>query len=299
MVVSAAEVVPIGQWTFVAGVMDEATRAATLYAGSLTSPVAPVTSYEVQQTGTGSPSADAAYDLYVGSLQRSTASGFKGTIARAGVHGRVLTLGQLRRIQRTAWIERVRDAGPGCLLSADYLTGDATQRDHSGREHHGTVTSAIVAPHLPLSLLSVPRPVRVGPTGATNYTLSADAGTTTVTGVAAALKYGRKLAADAGTAVSTGVSAALEYGREIAATAGTAIASTVAATLLWARRLVGLDTAVDVTGTDATLSRTRVLTADAGDVTLTGVNATLTYSGNTGPTEEQKKKQFMLMGYRP
>jgi hypothetical protein len=299
---SASAVIPLDRDIFVAAVHDESGSGSTrvrLYVGSLTEPATEITSFTRSQGGSGSATSDAAYNLYVGNLSRATTLPFKGAIARAGVHGRILTLDQLRRIQRTAWIERVRDIGPGCLLAADYLTGDPVQRDHSGQGHHGTVTNAVVAPHLPLSLLSVPRPVRVGPTGATNYTLSADAGTTTVTGVAAALKYGRKLAADAGTAVSTGVAAALEYGREIAPTAGTAIASTVAATLLWARRLVGLDTAVDVTGTDATLSRTRVLTADAGDVTITGVNATLTYSGNTGPTEEQKKKQFMLMGYRP
>jgi hypothetical protein len=301
--ISASAVIPLDRDIFVAAVHDESGSGSTrvrLYVGSLTEPATEITSFTRSQGGSGSATSDAAYNLYVGNLSRATTLPFKGAIARAGVHGRILTLDQLRRIQRTAWIERVRDIGPGCLLAADYLTGDPTQRDHSGRGHHGTVTGgATVVAHLPLSLLSVPRPppprlAHGG--GGTNYTLTADPGTTAVTGTAAALKWARKLAASAGTAVATGTAASLEWGREVTGAAGTAVITTVTAILRWFRKLFGAAGTAEVTGTDATLSRTRVLTADPGAVEVTGTAATLAYSGDTGGGVNAKRQRMMMMG---
>jgi hypothetical protein len=133
--------------------------------------------------------------------------------------------------------------------------------------------------------------------GGTDYTLSADPGTATVTGTAAALKWARKLAASAGTAVATGTAASLEWGREVTGAAGTAVISTVTAILLWFRKLFGAAGTAEVTGTDATLSRDRVLTADApGTVDITGGSATLTYSGDTGGGVNAKRQRLMMMG---
>jgi hypothetical protein len=93
--------------------------------------------------------------------------------------------------------------------------------------------------------------------GVTHYTITADAGTYTLTGVAAGLRAARKIAGAQGTYALTGVAAGLRAGRKIAGATGTYALS----------------------GVDAGLKATRTLTADAGAYTLTGQDATLTEAG--------------------
>lgn len=147
-VISGTGVIALNAWTFVAGTFDDATSPeAKLFAGSLTSAVAEVPSYFRQQDGTNSPTSDAAANLYVGNTQISTANVFLGSIARAGVVNRALTLGELRQIQYAS-ISQCNVSGTRLLVS---LGGSGvTQADLSGNGNNGTVTSAVNAAHVPL-----------------------------------------------------------------------------------------------------------------------------------------------------
>lgn len=263
---AAAEVVPLNQWTFVAVVHDEDASGATrarLYTGSLTSPVAPVTAYEVEVGGTGAMVSDATYLLYVGSLQRAPSTTFKGTIARAGIYGSRLTLDQLQRVQRTAWIERMRDIAPNCLLAADYLTGDTTQRDHSGKGHHGTVTGAVVAPHLPVSLLSIPLPPWVtqhrlarrlasaDTTLAASVTATATHAAALTTGITAAGSLSASTTASAALTTAIQSSASVTASASVSAALSTAVqcaASVTATTTASAALTTAISMGASVTG---------------------------------------------------
>jgi lysophospholipase L1-like esterase len=106
------------------------------------------------------------------------------------------------------------------------------------------------------------------------YPLTADTGSVAVTGVMATLRRAWRLVADTTSLAVAGTIALLKRLFRIGADSGT----------------------VETMGGTATLTIDRRITADPGAVSVAGTSATLDYSGQTGPTPEQRKKQFLLMG---
>ncbi len=99
--------------------------------------------------------------------------------------------------------------------------------------------------------------------GGTDYTLTADAGSYALTGVAAALRRGYTLVGAAGSYAITGGDATLRRGYRITADAGS----------------------YAITGGDAVLRRGYSMSLDPGSYSITGSDATLTYSaGGTAYT---------------
>jgi hypothetical protein len=120
--------------------------------------------------------------------------------------------------------------------------------------------------------------------GPTAYTLTADAGSFTLSGQDANLTIGRILTADAGAFTLSGQDAALSVGRVITADAG----------------------AFTLTGQDATLTVTPAggtaytLTADAGDFALTGQDAQFVIStGATDTHDGYWHKQWLKLRKKP
>jgi hypothetical protein len=141
--------------------------------------------------------------------------------------------------------------------------------------------------------------------GGTGYTLTADSGSYSLTGVAAALRATRALAgaagsyaltgqdatltytpaggeftltADAGSYALTGVAAGLKSGRKVAGAAGSYSLSGQAAGLRRGRNLVAAAGSYTLTGVAATFRQTYALDADAGSYVITGMSASLEYS---------------------
>lgn len=104
------------------------------------------------------------------------------------------------------------------------------------------------------------------PTG--SYTLLAETGVFTLTGVAAGLRVARLLTAQTATYSLTGQSVGLLARRYLAAGTGT----------------------YTLTGQDATIRAPYRLTAETGVFTLTGRDATLTYSGAPAPVTTVQNK---------
>lgn len=144
----ATDKIALNEWTFVAATYDTAAATrASLYRGTLTAPAAETT-YAIAQNGAaGAALADAAYNLYVGNLQRATGFPFKGRIARGGIVARRLTLAEVQRLQYATLAQAA--AEPHRLLF-DYADA-ASQGDYSGNGNAGTVTGATIAdgPGLP------------------------------------------------------------------------------------------------------------------------------------------------------
>jgi len=111
------------------------------------------------------------------------------------------------------------------------------------------------------------------------FTLTADAGSLTITGQDAILRAGRVLQADAGALTIAGQNATLKAGRVLKADAGALTITGQDATLTYTP--VGAFTlqadagALTITGQDAVLRAGRVLKADAGALTITGQGASL------------------------
>ena len=121
-----------------------------------------------------------------------------------------------------------------------------------------------------------------GPT----YTLTADAGTLTLTGQDA--QRDLSMAADAGTLTLTGHDAALTHGYVLAADAGTLTLTGQDADLTYTPASITYTLTADagtltLTGQDATFGRTYVLDAESGVLSLPGQDAVLDYSGNPEP----------------
>ncbi len=110
-----------------------------------------------------------------------------------------------------------------------------------------------------------------------SYTLTADAGSYALTGVAAGLKAGRQIAGNAGSYSLTGVAAGLKYGHKIAGAAGSYSLTGVSASLVTGRRITGAAGAYSLTGAAAGLAFGRKLAGDAGSYSLTGVDASLRF----------------------
>lgn len=115
------------------------------------------------------------------------------------------------------------------------------------------------------------------------FTLTADAGSFTLSGQDATLSKSRILAADAGSFTLSGQDAALSRSYNVDGGAGAFTLTGQDATLTYtpagSYTLVADAGAFTLTGQDATLLKTRILTADAGSFSLSGQSATLTWSG--------------------
>lgn len=162
-----------------------------------------------------------------------------------------------------------------------------------------------------------------GTAGGTNYTLTANPGTYSLTGGAASLKVGRNITANAGAYTLTGGSAVLKVGRKITANAGsyaltggsatltksvagisytltanpgTYALSGGAASLKAGRQITALAGAYGVTGGSAQLKTGRVLTALAGSYQVTGGGATLTKIGAVAYTLTALPGDYQLTG---
>lgn len=114
-----------------------------------------------------------------------------------------------------------------------------------------------------------------GAAGAISYTLTADRGTFTYSGVAAGLRAARKLISAQGTYALTGQSAGLKRGLRIVSNQGSYSLTGNAAGLVAARKLAASQGSYSLTGIAATLTYTPAaaaytLTADAGSYALTG-----------------------------
>lgn len=113
---------------------------------------------------------------------------------------------------------------------------------------------------------------------AAGYTLTAEKGTFTFTGIAAGLRAERKVVAAAGAFVMNGQSASLERGYEVLSEKGTFTLSGQPAALRVARRVAANAAAFNLTGVAARLIQARQMDADAGAFVLDGKPAILRYS---------------------
>lgn len=114
-------------------------------------------------------------------------------------------------------------------------------------------------------------------TAATAYTLPANTGSFTLTGVAAGLRATRTLPCTVGTYTLTGNSANLLHGYKVVCTVGTFNLTGQAANLLYGHKLTATVGTFTLTGIAAGLARTRVIQCSVGIYTLTGVNANLLF----------------------
>lgn len=129
-----------------------------------------------------------------------------------------------------------------------------------------------------------------------SYTLTAAAGTFTLTGNATGVTAQRSLTAAQATFTLTGTATGLLAARSLPAALGTFTISGPD-TGLTAQRLLTADAgACTLSGTATGLTLARLLTASAGAFVLTGVDATLTYSGTTGYTLTAAAGSFALTG---
>jgi hypothetical protein len=160
--------------------------------------------------------------------------------------------------------------------------------------------------------------VQIGDPSSTSYTLTASAGSFSMTGIAAGLRYDRLLTAAAGSFTMTGVAASLErsytlvaaagsfgvtgndaallYGRAVVAGAGAFTLTGVAAGLLASRVLTAEVGTFALSGQDAGMLAGRAVTAEAGSFALTGNDATLVYNPVGSYTLVADAGSFALTG---
>lgn len=129
-------------------------------------------------------------------------------------------------------------------------------------------------------------PVTAG--GPTNYSLTCDVGSYSLTGIAALLRRGYSLTADVGSYALTGQNAALRRGYSLVCSTGAYAITGYDATLTYVPGPTAYSLTCDVgsyslTGYDATLTygagpTNYSLTCDVGSYAITGYDATLTYS---------------------
>lgn len=118
--------------------------------------------------------------------------------------------------------------------------------------------------------------------GGTNYSLTALAGTYSLTGGTASLKVARSLTANAGTYSYTGGTAVLKANRKITANAGSYSLSGGSASLVVARKITANAGTYSLVGGTAVLKAGRNLTALAGSYSVVGESATLTKTAAGG-----------------
>ncbi len=111
--------------------------------------------------------------------------------------------------------------------------------------------------------------------GGGSFTLTADAGTYSLTGTAASLERGVLVAANGGSYTITGTAADLEFNRLIAASSGSYAITGTAANLERASVVVADAGTYTITGTDASFVKATPIAADSGTYTITGDAADL------------------------
>lgn len=109
-------------------------------------------------------------------------------------------------------------------------------------------------------------------TALNHYTLTAETGSFTLTGISAGLRATRRLTANTGTFTLSGIAAGLRASRKLTAATG----------------------AFTLTGIAANLRAARIIAAATGTFTLTGQDATLTYGGGTECTLLQETGDVLL-----
>jgi len=113
------------------------------------------------------------------------------------------------------------------------------------------------------------------PGSAVGVTLSASAGSYSVSGQSAALKSARQIASTAGDYNAIGQVATLEYGRALPAAFGAYSVDGQTAAVVAARNIGAAAGSYGVAGQDAGLTTWRVVSASAGAYSLSGANAAL------------------------
>lgn len=120
------------------------------------------------------------------------------------------------------------------------------------------------------------------------FSITADAGSYTITGTAVTTKRGRKVAADSGSYAITGTAVTTRKGWVVSALSGSYAITGTAVTLRQTRLVTAASGSYSITGTDVTLTKTaaKSVVADAGSYAITGtaVNFRKTHlvSANTG-----------------
>lgn len=112
-----------------------------------------------------------------------------------------------------------------------------------------------------------------------NYTITADAGSYTLTGQVAIIRKTRIVVAAVGAYAITGQAASLLHSKRIVANVGAYALTGVAATILKSRIVVSATGAYSIAGQNAGITRSRLVTANPGVYSVTGQNATITYTG--------------------
>ncbi len=112
-------------------------------------------------------------------------------------------------------------------------------------------------------------------TGGGNKTLDANAGTYSIGGTAATLKYTRKVAADSGSYAITGTATTLRRGFKAAADSGSYTISGQDVSFARSWNLIANSGSYSVAGTAANLEVHRQLVADSATYTISGTAATL------------------------
>jgi hypothetical protein len=223
--ISVSGTIPLNTWTFVAGRYDPATTPQMkLYAGGLTTPVAEVASYFRQQDGTGSFLSDAAANLYVGNLQRSTTLPFKGNIQRGGLIPGALALGDIQILQYGTLVQAA--AFSPKLLFDFQATG--TQPDFSGNGNTGTITGATTGSGPELWVAA--SPLAVPAIAAGNATATAGLAASNATAYPATATGAASASAGAATANATAYAATATGAATATAGLATANATAYAAT---------------------------------------------------------------------
>lgn len=113
------------------------------------------------------------------------------------------------------------------------------------------------------------------------YSLTADAGSFTLTGVSASLLHNYVLSAAAGSIAVTGASAALKHGYLISAGAGSFALAGSDVTFIAARAIIAEAGSFTLTGEDASLLHAFRLVAGTGEFALLGFDADLIYVAAT------------------
>lgn len=117
--------------------------------------------------------------------------------------------------------------------------------------------------------------------GGTAYTLTADAGSVTITGTAATLGAGRKLDAATGSMAITGTAATLGKGIKLSADPGAVSISGTDVSFLIGRAVAANVGSVAIAGQDAGLNAGRLVAANGGAVTITGTDAALSKASSS------------------
>lgn len=272
-----------GAWNHAAGVYSS-TTSRTAYLNGVAG-----------TTDTASASPASLDSMTFGRLERSTPSQYMdGALSSWGIWSAALTAGEIAQLAQGAHPTAIR---PSSLL-------ECWEFDRMG-PIVGLVRGTVLTP-VNGGSLTVGPPIQGAPVldrmpllvraGGTNYTLSADSGTVTATGTSARTLYSRVTSAASAAVAATGTAARLLYLRVLAAlSAALALTGTTARTL-WQRLLSAASGAWTATGTTATTLWHRVIRAETATVEVTGTAATLDYSGDTGPSVDERRKVFMLMG---